>query len=107
MSNSNHKEKLDPALVRPGRADVSVEFRNASKDQAKRLFKIFYPLDGKFGIKYARRREVGLAALNAEEEKEPVKISQDTIESLAKKFRDLIPERAFSTADIQGEFALI
>ena len=27
---TNHREKLDPALLRPGRADVHIEFTNAS-----------------------------------------------------------------------------
>lgn len=27
---TNHKEKLDPALLRPGRADVHVKLDNAS-----------------------------------------------------------------------------
>jgi hypothetical protein len=40
---TNHREKLDPALIRPGRADVQVEIQNASNDQARRLFKRFYP----------------------------------------------------------------
>jgi len=27
---TNHKDKLDPALLRPGRADLHIEFGNAS-----------------------------------------------------------------------------
>jgi chaperone BCS1 len=40
---TNHREKLDPALIRPGRADVQVEIRNASVAQARRFFMRFYP----------------------------------------------------------------
>lgn len=40
---TNHPEKLDPALVRPGRIDMSVKLDNASQDQARRLFKRFHP----------------------------------------------------------------
>jgi chaperone BCS1 len=40
---TNHREKLDPALIRPGRADVQVEIPNAGADQARRLFTRFYP----------------------------------------------------------------
>jgi len=29
---TNHKEKLDPALLRPGRADIHIELKNASCD---------------------------------------------------------------------------
>ena len=36
-------ERLDPALSRPGRMDVWVEFRNASRWQAEALFRNFFP----------------------------------------------------------------
>ena len=40
---TNHREKLDPALMRPGRADVHVELNYASEKQMKGLFKKFFP----------------------------------------------------------------
>jgi len=40
---TNHREKLDPALIRPGRADVQMEISNAGAEQARRLFARFYP----------------------------------------------------------------
>jgi chaperone BCS1 len=42
---TNHIEKLDPALIRPGRCDVKVEVRRASRCQAARLFGRFYPAE--------------------------------------------------------------
>jgi chaperone BCS1 len=39
---TNHLERLDPALTRPGRMDVWVEFKNASKWQAELLFTNFF-----------------------------------------------------------------
>jgi chaperone BCS1 len=41
-STTNHLERLDPALTRPGRMDVWVEFKNASKWQAELLFTNFF-----------------------------------------------------------------
>jgi len=35
---TNHIEKLDPALIRPGRCDVKVQFNNASGDQLEKMF---------------------------------------------------------------------
>jgi SpoVK/Ycf46/Vps4 family AAA+-type ATPase len=35
---TNHIEKLDPALIRPGRCDVKVELRRSSKKQMKEIF---------------------------------------------------------------------
>lgn len=40
---TNHKEKLDPALIRPGRCDVDVELQKASRAQAVKLFERFFP----------------------------------------------------------------
>jgi len=40
---TNHKSVLDPALIRPGRADVHVEFDYATREQARRLFQQFFP----------------------------------------------------------------
>lgn len=40
---TNHIEKLDPALIRPGRCDRRVLIENAARSQAKRLFTRFFP----------------------------------------------------------------
>lgn len=41
--STNHKERLDPALLRPGRADVHVKLDYASEKQIVGLFKRFFP----------------------------------------------------------------
>jgi mitochondrial chaperone BCS1 len=43
FATTNHLERLDPALSRPGRMDVWIEFKNATKWQAEALFKNFFP----------------------------------------------------------------
>ena len=40
---TNHKDKLDPALIRPGRADVHLHVGNAEPDQVASMFLKFYP----------------------------------------------------------------
>ena len=42
---TNHIERLDPALIRPGRCDVKIEVRLASKNQMRTLFLRFFPDD--------------------------------------------------------------
>lgn len=43
IMTTNHPERLDDALMRPGRIDHRVEFKNANKSMAERLFLRFFP----------------------------------------------------------------
>jgi len=40
---TNHRERLNPALIRNGRADVHIEFTHASDEQISGMFAKFYP----------------------------------------------------------------
>jgi chaperone BCS1 len=40
--STNHPEKLDPALIRPGRVDVRIEFPDADAGQARQMFLRFF-----------------------------------------------------------------
>lgn len=40
---TNHIEKLDPALIRPGRADIKLEFKHATAYQAASMYEAFFP----------------------------------------------------------------
>ena len=42
---TNHVEKLDPALIRPGRCDMRIEVDHATPQQAEKLFLRFYPAE--------------------------------------------------------------
>lgn len=42
---TNHVEKLDDALIRPGRVDMKIEFTLATKDQVQELFVRMYDID--------------------------------------------------------------
>jgi chaperone BCS1 len=48
VMTSNHPELLDPALIRPGRADVSVVFHHLTQDEQVDFSKLFYeePIKG-------------------------------------------------------------
>lgn len=42
VMTTNHKDRLDEALIRPGRCDVHVHIAKASQDQARRMFYRFF-----------------------------------------------------------------
>jgi AAA+ superfamily predicted ATPase len=50
---TNHIERLDPALIRPGRVDLKVRFGTATRQQAAALFVNFYPGEVALGEKFA------------------------------------------------------
>lgn len=43
IMTTNHRDRLDPALIRPGRVDVEQRFGLASRRQVRRMFLRFYP----------------------------------------------------------------
>jgi len=67
---SNHPERLDPAIMRPGRIDMKVEFKPPDQDVATRYFLTFYPdsksAAAKFGASIGDRiaeRKISMAQL--------------------------------------------
>lgn len=50
---TNHRERLDPALLRPGRADFHAQLNNASYDQMQRMFLKFNPGREELATKFA------------------------------------------------------
>merc|ERR1711948_255077 len=40
---TNHRDRLNPALIRNGRADVHIEFTQATDEQISGMFNRFYP----------------------------------------------------------------
>ncbi|KAK0628277.1 BCS1 N terminal-domain-containing protein [Bombardia bombarda] len=83
IMTTNHIEKLDAALVRPGRVDKKVEFRLADMDMIIRLFNIVYK------------------RLDKDVPQEGKRIEDDvTVERLANRFAAEVPKLEFSPAEI-------
>ncbi|KAF9465915.1 P-loop containing nucleoside triphosphate hydrolase protein [Collybia nuda] len=127
FATTNKYSALDPALCRPGRMDLHVEFKNASKYQARELFSRFYlptettpledsndeesihsdfPSDDVFE-KNSKYREGSpqlplLAFTGNAHTGRPPKLSYEDITKLAQRFADAIPEREWSMASLQG-----
>ncbi len=55
VMTTNHKEKLDPALIRPGRADVHTELGLVGAATARRLFDRFFPGEGDLARAFEQR----------------------------------------------------
>ncbi|MGH1415394.1 MAG: AAA family ATPase [Pelagimonas sp.] len=54
IMTTNHKDKLDPALIRPGRADVHVELGLVGAATARRLFARFFPDEHDLALLFER-----------------------------------------------------
>ncbi|KAF5362116.1 hypothetical protein D9756_002135 [Leucocoprinus leucothites] len=108
FATTNHIERLDPALSRPGRMDVWINFTHATKWQAEGLFKCFFPAKpsaesvelpeggsadaSQKNLPLPKRKTIQIVPLLAEEE----------IAELAKRFADQVPEDELSVAALQG-----
>ncbi|KAI1786997.1 P-loop containing nucleoside triphosphate hydrolase protein [Ganoderma leucocontextum] len=114
FATTNHIERLDPALSRPGRMDVWVNFKHATKWQAEGIFKCFFPAkpaetagkgrDADTDADTDTDAATAAAATNMAESKReratrahaiPL-LSEEEISELARRFADAIPENELS-----------
>ncbi|KAH8805657.1 BCS1 N terminal-domain-containing protein [Xylogone sp. PMI_703] len=131
VMTTNHVEKLDKALIRPGRVDMNIKFKLTDVDMMRTLFKAIYGyLEGDKPTKEIKEGESDKDGLpkpdsmklhnssgpeNANHEKHP-KLNdlpdedlnknkeQDLVrlEQLSQEFAAKIPSEIFSPAEIQG-----
>ncbi|KAH9893601.1 hypothetical protein C8Q73DRAFT_746284 [Cubamyces lactineus] len=119
FATTNHIERLDPALSRPGRMDVWVNFKHATKWQAEGIFKCFFPArpsnpaattaaSPSAAPADAKHPADATSSANLAESKRkraahsiPL-LSEEEISDLAKRFADAIPENELSVAALQG-----
>ena len=122
FATTNRYETLDPALRRPGRMDVHVGFKLASRYQAGELFGRFYKperagskkvegvtasgeSDGHSG--YLTPPKEKLVDIELPEDEKRLSPGQKELDSaelacLSEKFKKYIPEREISMAALQG-----
>ncbi|KAH6978993.1 BCS1 N terminal-domain-containing protein [Fusarium venenatum] len=81
VMTSNHTDNIDPALLRPGQVDYTIEFGLASFETIKQIFQLMY------GTPYA---ESG------------VELVSEKIDALSIEFAQVIPEHTFTPAALQG-----
>lgn len=93
---TNHKERLDSALIRPGRIDYQLQFEEATQEQTRLLFINFY-------------KSIILANDGVEEDDIVSSKYQNAIEKVEKyatEFSNKIPDRVYTMSQIQGIFMM-
>ncbi|KAL8357576.1 hypothetical protein RB598_002402 [Gaeumannomyces tritici] len=128
IMTTNHIEKLDKALIRPGRVDMTVHFGRADAEMTAAIFRAIYaPLEGDVeapsttaasqispALSKASAEELaGVLAAAAhkktaaeeKEQQEKARLRAEAVErvaALAKQFAAKIPGHEFSPAELQG-----
>lgn len=111
VMTTNHPDKLDPALLRPGRVDMSISFGYMSKIDIRDLFASMYKLIGSDrpcahnGPRQANGPARGQVEndKNTPREEEKRNVSLDArISDLCVSFAEAIPSGELTAAEIQG-----
>ncbi|KAG8733810.1 hypothetical protein FRC11_001972 [Ceratobasidium sp. 423] len=109
FATTNHIERLDPALSRPGRMDVWVDFKNASKWQAEEIFKNFFPCKRPEDEPKPEDAETEGTESKAENKRRcrdtralVPRLDAEEIADLARRFAQHIPDDEMSVASLQG-----
>lgn len=121
VMTTNFPEKLDDALIRPGRVDMKVAFTMATRSQMQELFVRMYSPDEPSprtrsliasiaaNTKLADSRPLSNKASSSSEAlPTPPSTPRDTtlslneLQTIARDFADLLPDVTFSPAEVQG-----
>lgn len=101
FATTNHIERIDPVLSRPGRMDIWVNFTNATKAQAECIFKRFFPAGPPASSPDEASSNVP-SSENPPDSRPKVSVhgvpilEEAEIAQLARRFADAIPEGEFS-----------
>ncbi|KAL3474833.1 BCS1 N terminal-domain-containing protein [Aspergillus californicus] len=111
VMTTNHPEKLDPALVRPGRIDLSITFGYSTSADIQELFTAIYlTLEGDLRASQtetrsrARNAKLKAKIMSGVGLPDPVKgkFSPSQVKAWSVEFSERVPAGEFSPAEIQG-----
>ncbi|KAG9256843.1 putative BCS1 protein precursor [Emericellopsis atlantica] len=105
IMTTNHIEKLDKALIRPGRVDMTVEFGRADPGMTASIFRAIYtPFEGEEtpSTSGPNSPDTALAEKQKLRDDEARNRATERIVDLSHEFAAKIPSGEFSPAEIQG-----
>ncbi|KJZ74599.1 hypothetical protein HIM_05949 [Hirsutella minnesotensis 3608] len=105
IMTTNHVDKLDKALIRPGRVDMIVPFGLADREMIGSIFRAIYapPEDDTASASQTTGSKTNENTDRAEEKVvRKVPAIRERVDDLAQEFASKIPENEFSPAEVQG-----
>lgn len=115
IMTTNKPESLDEALIRPGRVDVQVGFKNATSVQSTELFYRMYEISrpntvlplkeqtfSKSTVTTTTKVQNGSILGPADIKNTEEDLPPEELKKISEEFGRLIPEAMFSPAEIQG-----
>ncbi|KAF7337377.1 p-loop containing nucleoside triphosphate hydrolase protein [Mycena sanguinolenta] len=96
FATTNHIEQLDPALIRPGRMDLKIQYGLATTEQLEQMFERFYPYNDEILPELGPSIGCYFSKTTGE------RLSPEVLSGLAKDFAVAIPAARYSIAQLQG-----
>ncbi|KAL2866484.1 BCS1 and AAA domain-containing protein [Aspergillus lucknowensis] len=125
VMTTNHPEKLDPALIRPGRVDLSISFGHSTAEDLRELFAAIYstlegdlraPRSASAKLKTRGGSKVDLlkmktkvktnANANTPVKDKQARFTQERVKEWANEFAARVPGGEFTPAEVQGYLLL-
>jgi chaperone BCS1 len=101
---TNYPEKLDSALIRPGRVDLQIKFTLAAHEQIHAIFTRMYSTDQDLKQNKGKTKVpcTNCACTHGASASTVIELSPEKLAELADQFAKELPDTTLSPAEIQG-----